>query len=141
MIDGDFKGKQRKMLAQANRNGYFFLLDRATGENLLSVPYADINWSSGVNAKGSPIPIPEKEPQTDGTLVNPASGGASNWPPPSFSPDTGLFYVDSTESYSVDYLTDTSEKPQGWAGRDTGATRKPCSKRSTTRPARSSGSR
>ncbi len=120
LIDGEFNGQPRKMLAQANRNGYFFLLDRTNGKNLVSEPFADINWANGVDANGSPIPNPEKEPQTDGTLVTPASGGAANWPPPSFNPETGLFYVDSTESYSIFYLTDTSDKPQGWAGRDAG---------------------
>jgi alcohol dehydrogenase (cytochrome c) len=119
MIDGEFNGRQRKMLAQANRNGYFFLLDRATGENLLSVPYGDINWSLGVDEKGSPIRDPKKDPQTNGSLVSPAAGGTANWYAPSFNPETGLFYVDSTESYSIYYLTDTSDRPQGWGGRDT----------------------
>jgi alcohol dehydrogenase (cytochrome c) len=119
MIDGEFNGQQRKMLAQANRNGYFFLLDRATGENLLSVPYGDINWSLGVDEKGSPIRDPKKDPQTNGSLVSPAAGGTANWYAPSFNPETGLFYVDSTESYSIYYLTDTSDRPQGWGGRDT----------------------
>jgi alcohol dehydrogenase (cytochrome c) len=122
LIDGEFNGKPRKMLAQANRNGYFFLLDRTNGENLVSEPFANINWSLGVDANGSPIPNPAKEPRTDGTLVAPAAGGAANWPAPSFNPETGLFYVDSTESYSIFYLTDTSDKPQGWAGRETGLT-------------------
>jgi alcohol dehydrogenase (cytochrome c) len=120
MIDGEFNGQPRKMLAQANRNGYFFLLDRVTGENLVSVPFVNINWSKGVREDGSPIPDPDKEPQTDGTLVSPDSGGAANWYAPSFNPETGLFYVDATESYSVFYKTDTSDKPQGWAGRDSG---------------------
>jgi glucose dehydrogenase len=77
-----------------------------------------LNWSAGVNKKGQPIPNPAKDPQPDGALVNPASGGATNWPPPSFDPQTGLFYVSSTPSYSVYYLTDTSEHPQGYGGRD-----------------------
>jgi alcohol dehydrogenase (cytochrome c) len=122
LIDGEFNGKPRKMLAQANRNGYFFLLDRTNGENLVSEPFANINWSLGVGANGSPIPNPAKDPRTDGTLVAPAAAGAANWPAPSFNPETGLFYVDSTESYSIFYLTDTSDKPQGWAGRETGLT-------------------
>jgi acido-empty-quinoprotein group A len=118
MIDGEFNGQPRKMLAQANRNGYFFLLDRVTGQNLISTPYMPLNWSSGVDEKGRPIPIPAKDPQTDGTLVAPASGGGTNWPPPSFSPDTGLFYFNTADSYSIFYLTDTSDRPQGYGGRD-----------------------
>jgi alcohol dehydrogenase (cytochrome c) len=122
LIDGEFNGQPRKLLAQANRNGYYFLLDRTNGKSLISEPFANINWSLGVDANGSPIPNPEKEPQTDGALVAPAAGGAANWPAPSFNPETGLLYVDSTESYSVFYLTDTSDKPQGWAGRQAGLT-------------------
>jgi alcohol dehydrogenase (cytochrome c) len=120
MFDGEFNGQPRKLIAQANRNGYFFVLDRKTGEHLLTKPFANLNWSKGVRPSGSPEPDPEKEPQTDGTLVAPASGGAANWPPPSYNPETGLFYVDSTNSFSIFYLTDTSDKPQGWAGRDSG---------------------
>lgn len=60
------------------------------------------------------------DPATDGALVMPASGGTTNWPAPSFDPETGIFYVSTTESYSVYYLTDTSEKPEGYGGRDRG---------------------
>ncbi|MBV8708650.1 MAG: acido-empty-quinoprotein group A [Acidobacteriaceae bacterium] len=120
LIDGEFQGKPRKMLAQASRNGYFFLLDRVTGEHLLTVPFIKTNWTKGLNAKGVPIPDPAKEPKTDGTLVSPAAGGATNWPTPSFDPQTGLFFVNTSYSYSVYYLTDTDEKAQGYGGRDSG---------------------
>jgi len=120
LIDGEFQGKPRKMLAQASRNGYFFLLDRVTGEHLLTVPFIKTNWTKGLDAKGVPIPNSAKEPKTDGTLVSPASGGATNWPTPSFDPQTGLFYVNTSYSYSIYYLTDTDEKAQGYGGRDSG---------------------
>jgi acido-empty-quinoprotein group A len=120
LIDGNVNGQPRKLLAQASRNGYFFLLDRATGKNLVSEPYIKINWSKGLNSRGEPIPDPDKEPKTDGTLVIPASGGGTNWPAPSFSPDTGLMYVQTTSSYALFYLTDTDEKPEGYGGRDAG---------------------
>jgi alcohol dehydrogenase (cytochrome c) len=73
-----------------------------------------MNWSKGVDANGRPIPNPEKEPQVPGVLVSPPSGGASNWPPPSFDPETGLFYVGTSASYSVFYLTDTDPHPEGY---------------------------
>lgn len=120
LIDGTINGQKRKLLAQANRNGYFFLLDRTNGKNLLSEPYIPINWSSGLNKKGEPVPALEKEPKTDGTLVIPSASGATNWPAPSFNPETGLFYVSSSENYSIFYLTDTDEKPEGYGGRDQG---------------------
>ena len=121
VFDAEVNGQPRKLLAQAARNGYFFVLDRTNGKNLVATPFdPSLNWSEGVNQKGQPRPNPAKEPKTDGTLVNPASGGATNWPPPSFDPQSGLFYVSSSPSYSVYYLTDTSEHPEGYGGRDTG---------------------
>jgi alcohol dehydrogenase (cytochrome c) len=115
LIDGEFQGKPRKMLAQANRNGYFFLLDRTNGKNLLTAPMIQtMNWSKGLNANGQPIPNPAKEATIEGVLVSPPSGGATNWPPPSFSPKTGLLYVGVSESYSEFYLTDTDPHPEGY---------------------------
>lgn len=120
LFDGVINGEKRKLLAQAARNGYFFVLDRTNGENIVTAPFIDLNWSNGVDAVGKPIPNEEKEPKTDGALVAPSSDGATNWPPPSFNPETGLFYVSAVQSYSVYYLTDTSERPEGYGGRDAG---------------------
>jgi alcohol dehydrogenase (cytochrome c) len=118
LVDGKFQGKPRKLLIQASRNGYFFVLDRKTGEHLLTEPYVPVNWAKGVNAKGQPIPDPAKEPRVDGTLVNPGSGGAANWPPPAFDPDNGLLFVQTSDTMSIYYLTDLSPRPIGFAGRD-----------------------
>jgi acido-empty-quinoprotein group A len=120
LIDGEVDGHPRKLLAQSSRNGYFFLLDRTNGKNILSKPFIDINWSKGLDAKGQPIGNPSKEPKPDGTLVIPALGGAANWPSPSFDPETGLFYINASSSYSLYYLTDTDDKPEGYGGRDSG---------------------
>jgi len=115
LIDGTINGQRRKMIAQANRNGFYFLLDRTNGKNLLTKPFAEsMNWYKGVDEKGSPIPNPDKDPKLDGTLVSPTSTGITNWPAPSFSPDTGLFYVGTEQTYSIYYLTDTSARPQGY---------------------------
>lgn len=121
LFDAEIDGKPRKLLAQANRNGYFFVLDRETGKNIVSRPYLEtINWSKGVDANGSPIPNEEKEPQVAGVLVSPPSGGSTNWPPPSYDPQTKLFYASTTANYSTFYLTDTDPHPDGY-----GATEKP----------------
>ena len=117
LFDGEFKGRPRKLLAQAARNGYFFLLDRTNGEHLLTSPFVETNWASGIDSRGRPVPRKDKEPKPDGTLVNPGSNGSTNWMAPSFSPDTGLFYVSARNIFSVFYLTATG-KPEGWAGRD-----------------------
>jgi acido-empty-quinoprotein group A len=119
LIDGTIDGKPRKLLAQASRNGYYFLLDRTNGEHLLTKPFIDtVNWAKEMNAKGQPVPDPKKYPAVDGVLVSPSSSGATNWPPPSFSPKTGLFYVGTNHTYSMFYLTDTDSRPEGWAGLD-----------------------
>jgi acido-empty-quinoprotein group A len=122
LIDGEFDGHPRKLLAQANRNGYFFLLDRTNGKNLGTSPMIDtMNWSMGIDSKGQPIPNPAKEATTDGVLVSPNSGGATNWPSPSFDPETGLLYVDTSETFSVFYLTDTDPHPEGYGAVQVGA--------------------
>ncbi len=112
--------RPRKLLAQASRNGWFFVLDRATGERVVSAEFVKTNWTLGVDAKGQPIPNPAKRPQSDGALVTPNQGGAINWPPPSFDPETGLFYANAARAWSVYYLYDDSDKPEGWGGNDRG---------------------
>jgi alcohol dehydrogenase (cytochrome c) len=118
LFDGAWNGQPRKLLAQASRNGFFFLLDRTNGEHLLTTPFIPTNWSSGIDAKGRPIRNRAKDPKPDGALVSPSSGGATNWPPPSYNPDTGMLYVSASRSYSVFYLTDLDDKPEGWGGVD-----------------------
>jgi alcohol dehydrogenase (cytochrome c) len=107
IVDGEFKGKPRKLLLDASRNGYFFVLDRVTGEHLLTVPYADsLNWSKGIDKSGRPIRDPEKDASPGGALVSPDSDGIVNWQPPTYDPQTGLFYVSTDEVYSVYYRTE-----------------------------------
>jgi alcohol dehydrogenase (cytochrome c) len=120
LFDGEVNGRPRKLLAQASRNGWFFVLDRVTGERIISSEYVKTNWALGVDAKGQPIPNPAKGPQTDGALVTPNQGGAMNWPPPSYSPKTGLLYANAARAWSVYYLYDDGDKPEGWGGNDRG---------------------
>ena len=70
VFNGTFNGQPRKLVAQASRNGYFFVLDRATGKNLLTAPFIESNWASGIDKIGRPIPRVEKEPTPDGALVS-----------------------------------------------------------------------
>jgi alcohol dehydrogenase (cytochrome c) len=117
LFDDVQNGVHRKLLAQASRNGYFFVLDRSTGEHVLTAPFVPTNWSSSLDAKGQPRPMPQKEPKPDGVLVSPGSDGATNWMAPSFSPLTGLFYLNGRKVWSLFYMT-ADGKPEGWAGRD-----------------------
>jgi alcohol dehydrogenase (cytochrome c) len=107
IVDGEFKGKPRKLLLDASRNGYFFVLDRVTGEHLLTVPYADtLNWAKGFDKTGRPVRDPEKDATPGGSLVSPDSDGIVNWEPPTYDPQTGLFYVATGEVYSEYYRTE-----------------------------------
>jgi len=116
LFDGIFQGKPRKMLAQANKNGLFFVLDRANGKALISEAFVPANWLGGYDQHGQPIPRPEKEPKPDGVLVT--GGVGTNWQAPSYDPETGLFYVNSRETMGVFYLTMPGKSAEGWAGRD-----------------------
>ncbi len=119
LVDGDFHGQRRKMLMQTSRNGYFFVLDRTNGKNLLTVPYGPVNWATGIDPQGRPIPNPAKEPAPDGRFVAPDEGGLTNYRAPSFDPKTGLFIVDAHPSYSL-YFAKPADGTYGWAGADYG---------------------
>ena len=117
LFDAEFKGKKRKLLAQASRNGFYFLLDRTKGQYLAAAPFIDQTWATGVDAHGRPMAKPEATPTPDGALVEPGSDGATNWMAPSFDPQTNLFYVNARRIFSIYYQTVTG-KAEGWGGRD-----------------------
>ncbi len=118
LFDATVDGQPRKLVAQAARNGHFFVLDRTNGKAIVSSEFVKTNWSLGNNAKGQPIPNPAKFPSLAGSLVSPNQSGGVNWYPPSFSPVTGLFYLNAARSFSVYYLYDATDNPQGWGGND-----------------------
>ena len=91
----EWQGRQRKVMLFANKNGIFYILDRATGEFLMGKPFVEVNWMRGLDAKGRPVRVPDKISGPGGTRVVPA--GATNWYPASFSPSTGWFYIPSTQ--------------------------------------------
>jgi alcohol dehydrogenase (cytochrome c) len=93
LVDADYDGQPRKLLLQANRNCFYYVLDRTNGEFLRAASYCDQNWNDGFTHDGRPIRRPGTLPSEDGSLVRPGFGGGANWPPPAYSPITGLFYV------------------------------------------------
>jgi alcohol dehydrogenase (cytochrome c) len=119
LVDANFKGQPRKMLMQSSRNGYFFVLDRTNGKSLLTTPFGPVNWATGIDKDGRPIPNPDKEPKPDGRLIAPDEGGLTNYRSPSFDPKTGLFIVDAHPSWSV-YFAKPADGDYGWAGADYG---------------------
>jgi alcohol dehydrogenase (cytochrome c) len=100
LADINWHGQPRKVLLWADRNGFFYVLDRTNGEFLLGKPFVKQTWNAGFDAKGKPIMAPNTEPSGEGTLIFPDNQGGTNWFNPSFSPRTGLFYVNARENTS-----------------------------------------
>jgi alcohol dehydrogenase (cytochrome c) len=121
LVNGTWNGKPRKLVLTAARNGYFFVIDRLTGEHLLTSKLVDSpNWAEEkLDKDGHPVRIPAKDYDLGGALVSPANGGIVNWPPPAYSPQTGLFYAHAQESYAMYYLATTDPRgAMGLGGKD-----------------------
>jgi alcohol dehydrogenase (cytochrome c) len=111
LFDGVVNGKARKLVAMANRNAFYYLLDRTTGEFLLAREYAHQTWAKGIDAKGRPVALEGKEPTVEGNLVFPSLQGSTNWFSPSYSPATNALYVAVREMGSYYYKTDAEYTP------------------------------
>ncbi len=100
LADLTIDGKKRQVLMQAPKNGFFYVLDRKTGELISARNIVPINWASGIDmTTGRPIENPQVRYGEDPVIVSPAAGGAHNWNPMAFSPQTGLVYIPVTETY------------------------------------------
>ena len=111
LIDAAIQGALRKLVVVANRNAFFYVLDRETGEFLLGKPYAKQTWAKGLDRKGRPIVLPGMEPTTQGTAVYPGLHGATNWASPAYYPKTGLLYVAVREEGTITYRATAAYKP------------------------------
>ncbi len=111
LADMVWRGEPKKVMMWANRNGYFYVLDRVTGLFLEGKPFVTVNWSSGLDENGRPIPTPQPE----GMPTYPGNQGGTNWYPPSYSPRTGLFYFSAWENYATIYRAEESEYVPGQA--------------------------
>ncbi|HEY0960824.1 MAG TPA: PQQ-dependent dehydrogenase, methanol/ethanol family [Pseudomonadales bacterium] len=110
-------GVERKVIMQAPKNGFFYVLDRLTGELLSAQPYAEVTWASGVSMEtGRPIETPQARYQDAISIISPGPGGAHNWHPMSFSPLTGLVYLPSQQGSRFNYVVDPNYeyKPGTW---------------------------
>jgi PQQ-dependent dehydrogenase (methanol/ethanol family) len=102
LVDAPFRGQTRRLLLQANRNGFFYVLDRTTGEYLLGTPFVKrLTWASGIDAKGRPILNEGNKPTPGGTVTCPAVRGATNWYSTAYNSDTRLFYVMAVEDCNI----------------------------------------
>ena len=93
LLDLNVKGKTRKVITQASKNGFFWVLDRLTGEFISAAPYVKTTWALGLDAKGRPMVNPAAYYDTDPITLFPTGGGAHNWSPMSYSPNTGYLYI------------------------------------------------
>jgi len=93
LIDANVAGERKRLLAHANRNGFYYLLDRETGSFRLAQPFAKQTWANRIDSHGRPELNPAAQPTQEGTTIYPGVGGATNWQSPSYSPLTGLIYI------------------------------------------------
>jgi alcohol dehydrogenase (cytochrome c) len=112
LLDLKWKGRDRKLVVQANRNGFFYVLDRETGEFLFGTPFARQTWAKGLDAKGRPIRTPNSDPTPEGTRICPGPQGATNWMAPSYNPQTGLFYFAVMEKCAT-YFSSSAKYVEG----------------------------
>jgi alcohol dehydrogenase (cytochrome c) len=126
LVDADYKGKPRKLLVEANRNGFIYVLDRVTGEFLSATRFAEkLNWTKGIDAKGRPILDKDSaRPTPEGTKVCPGFSGATNWFSPSFNPKTRTLYFMAQEECTI-LISGTQKFKEGETYYATGSRRPP----------------
>src|SRR6201997_978336 len=107
LVDLNENGTTRHLLVQANRNGFFYVLDRTDGKFLRARDFVEkLNWATGIDASGRPV-LPDRIPTKEGIYICPGVVGATNWFSPSYNPNTGLFYVMALESCSLYFAKST----------------------------------
>ena len=106
LADIEFQGQERKVMMWANRNAFFYTIDRATGEFLMGKPFAAQTWAEGLDVNGAPIRVPGLFPTYEGIMVSPPITGGTNWYSPGYSQQTGLFYVTSFDGEQIYFKRD-----------------------------------
>ncbi len=111
LIDAEFRGRQRKLLLWGNRNAFYYVLDRQTGEFLLAKEFAKQTWAEHIDKTGRPKRLPNTSPSKEGTLVFPDLGGGTNWYSPTYSPQTKLFYLMAFDGGGKYFLGEADYEP------------------------------
>jgi quinohemoprotein ethanol dehydrogenase len=112
LADLTIDGKPRQVIMHAPKDGFFYILDRRTGELLSAEPFVPVTWATGINLKtGRPTVNPEARYKHDAVSVMPSNLGATNWPPSSYNPGTGLVYLRSLMSGAYIYRADPDFEP------------------------------
>lgn len=112
LLDVLYQGQFRKLIVEANRNGFIYVIDRTNGKFLSATPFVqNINWAKGIDPQGRPIRT-NVQPSATGTLVCPGFEGATNWYSPAYNPDTHLFYFMAVEDCAT-YLLKPQEFSEG----------------------------
>jgi alcohol dehydrogenase (cytochrome c) len=114
LVDLTIGGKKVKAVIQANRNGFFYALDRTNGKLLTAKTYTKVTWAKGIGADGRPIPVPGQDPTEEGNISCPGLGGGHNWQPTAYSPQTGLYYFGSTDGCHIYYRTEQGYVEGQW---------------------------
>ena len=111
VFDAEIHGRKRKLLAVANRNAFYYVLDRTSGEFVAGREYSRQTWAKGLDDRGRPMVLPNSEPTPEGRVIWPAPYGATNWFSPAYSPKTGLFYVAAREIGATYYRREAEYRP------------------------------
>jgi alcohol dehydrogenase (cytochrome c) len=127
LVDVTVGGRKVKAVMHANRNGFFYLLDRRNGKLLLAKPYTKVSWADAIGPDGRPVLIPGQDPTEEGNKACPGMGGGHNWQATAYSPQTGLYYFGSTDGCGVYYKTTQDYIEGQWyqASTGTGVPREP----------------
>ena len=123
LVDTEFEGSQRKLMLWGNRNGFFYVLDRESGEFLLAKAFVKQTWAERIDEQGRPVRLPNTAPTEEGTLIYPGVQGGTNWYSPSYSPRTELYYLSVWELANRYYKGEADYNPGSpfWGGLVQGA--------------------
>jgi alcohol dehydrogenase (cytochrome c) len=125
LVDTVVDGYKRRLMACANRNGFYYLLDRTTGKFLLGAPFVKQTWADGLDADGRPKVRPESLPTPQGAEVYPGIAGGTNWWPPTYDPESELMYVPTVQKGAIFFAS--PQEPVSEKGETIGGTSMPIS--------------